>query len=103
MTGYRRSLEMHPLEAHRFYGVYAACVVVGALFVALWPELVSLNLAVQVRNAFMLPIVLGLLIALAVKALPGRQRLRGTYRWILAALVTLTCALGVFGGLSGAG
>lgn len=101
MTGYRRSLELHPLEAHWFYGVYAACVVVDALFVALWPDLVSLNVAVQVMNAFMLPIVLGLLIALAVKALP--QRLRGPYLWVVVAVATATCALGVFGGPSGAG
>ena len=103
VTGYRRSLEMHPLEAHWFYGVYAVCVVGGALFVALWPDLVSLNVAVQVMNAFMLPIVLGLLIALAGRALPRPQRLRGGYLWIVVAVATVTCALGVFGGLSGAG
>jgi len=103
VTGYRRSLEMHPLEAHWFYGVYALCVVAGALVVAVWPDLVSLNVAVQVMNAFMLPIVLGFLIALAVKALPRAHRLRGAYLWVVVAVAAVTCALGVFGGLSGAG
>jgi Mn2+/Fe2+ NRAMP family transporter len=103
VTGYRRSLEMHPLEARWFYGVYAVCVVFGALVVAVWPDLVSLNVAVQVMNAFMLPLVLGFLIALAMKALPGAYRLRGVYLWVVLVVAAVTCALGVFGGLSGAG
>jgi Mn2+/Fe2+ NRAMP family transporter len=103
VTGYRRSLEMHPLEAHWFYAVYSLCVVFGAVVVAVWPDLVSLNVAVQVMNAFMLPLVLGFLIALAVKALPRAHRLRGFYLWIVVAVAAVTCALGVFGGLSGAG
>ncbi|HQT79509.1 MAG TPA: divalent metal cation transporter [Rhodopila sp.] len=103
VTGYRRSLEMHPLEAHWFYGVYALCVIVGAVVVGIWPDLVSLNVAVQVMNAFMLPLVLGFLIALAVKALPRPYRLQGGYLWFVVALGTVTCALGVFGGLAGAG
>jgi Mn2+/Fe2+ NRAMP family transporter len=103
VTGYRRSLEMHPLEAHWFYGVYALCVVAGAVVVGLWPDLVSLNVGVQVGNAFLLPVVLGFLIALAVKALPRAHRLRGVYLWVVVAVAVVTCALGVFGGLSGAG
>jgi NRAMP (natural resistance-associated macrophage protein)-like metal ion transporter len=103
VTGYRHSLELHPLEAHWFYGVYALCVVFGAVVVALWPDLVSLNVAVQVLNAFMLPLVLGFLIALAVMALPRAHRLRGWYLWVVVAVAAVTCALGVFGGLSGAG
>jgi NRAMP (natural resistance-associated macrophage protein)-like metal ion transporter len=103
VSGYRRSLEMHPLEARWFYGVYAVCVVFGALVVAVWPDLVSLNVAVQVMNAFMLPLVLGFLIALAMKALPGAYRLRGIYLWVVVVIAAVTCALGVFGGLSGAG
>ena len=103
VTGYRRSLEMHPLEARWFYAVYAACVVFGALFVGIWPDLVSLNVGVQVMNALLLPVVLGFLIALAVKALPRAHALKGWYLWLVVAVATVTCALGVFGGLSGAG
>jgi NRAMP (natural resistance-associated macrophage protein)-like metal ion transporter len=103
VTGYRRSLEMHPFEAHWFYGVYAVCVVVGVLVVAVAPDLVSLNVAVQVMNAFMLPLVLGFLIALAVKALPRAHRLRGWYLWAVVVVSAVTCGLGVFGGLSGVG
>jgi NRAMP (natural resistance-associated macrophage protein)-like metal ion transporter len=103
VSGYRRSLEYRPLEARWFYGVYTVCVVAGAVVVAVWPDLVSLNVGVQVMNALMLPIVLGFLIALAVRTLPRAHRLRGPYLWVVLAVSALTCALGVFGGLSGAG
>ncbi len=103
VAGYRRSLEYHPLEARWFYGVYAICVVAGAVAVAAWPDLVSLNVGVQVMNALMLPVVLGFLIALAMRALPRAHRLRGPYLWVVLVVSALTCALGVFGGLSGAG
>ncbi len=103
VTGYRRSLEYHPLEARWFYGVYSACVIAGAGLVAVWPDLVALNVAVQVMNAFLLPLVVGFLIALAMHALPRAHRLRGWYLWLVVAVSAATCALGVFGGLSGAG
>ena len=103
VTGYHRSLELRPLQARWFYGVYGLCVVIGATMVGVWPDLVSLNVAVQVMNALMLPVVLGFLIALAVKALPRAYRLRGWYLWLVIAIAVMTCTLGVFGGLSGAG
>ena len=103
VAGYKRSLELRPLQARWFYGVYAACVVAGALLVAVWPNLVSLNVGVQVMNALLLPLVLGFLIALAVFSLPPERRLRGWYMWVVIGVATLTTALGVFGGLSGAG
>jgi len=55
VTGYRRSLEYRPRQARWFYG--AACVLAGAGLVEVWPNLVSLNVDVQVMNAFMLPLV----------------------------------------------
>ena len=103
VTGFRHSLEYHPLEARWFYGVYAVCVIGGAVLVASWPDLVALNVAVEVMNAFLLPVVLGFLVALAIRALPPAQRLRGWYRWVVIGVATMTSALGVYGGLSGAG
>ena len=79
------------------------CVVGGAVVVAVWPDLVSLNVGVQVMNALLLPLVLGFLIALAIEALPHAHRLRGAYLWVVLVVAALTCALGVFGGFSGAG
>jgi NRAMP (natural resistance-associated macrophage protein)-like metal ion transporter len=103
VTGYRHSLEHNPLEARWFYAVYAASIVGGCILVAVAPNLVSLNVGVQVMNALLLPVVLGFLVALAVKALPDAVRLKGWYLWVVVAVTVLTCALGVFGGLSGIG
>jgi hypothetical protein len=76
--------------------------VVGAtLAVAIAPNLVSLNVGVQVMNAFLLPLVLGFLIALSARALPPARRLRGWYLWVVVAVASATCVLGVFGGISG--
>ncbi len=103
VAGYRRSLELRPLQARWFYGIYSLCVVAGAALVAVWPNLVSLNVGVQVMNALLLPLVLGFLVALAVFGLPGERRLRGWYMWVVIVVAGLTTALGVFGGFSGAG
>jgi Mn2+/Fe2+ NRAMP family transporter len=103
VTGYRRSLEHHPLQARWFYGVYAALVIGGCVAVGLWPDLVALNVDVQVMNALLLPMVLGFLIVLARRALPRAHRLRGAYYVAVIAVCAVTCAMGVFGGFSGVG
>jgi Mn2+/Fe2+ NRAMP family transporter len=103
VAGYRRSLELHPLEARWFYAVYTLCVAGGALMVGVEPDLVRLNVGVQVMNALLLPLVLGFLIALGVRALPRRVRPSGTYLKLLVAVAVLTCALGVWGALGGLG
>ena len=64
-------------------------------------DLVWLNIAAQVLNAFLLPLVIGSLIALAVKTLPEGSRPKGVYLWSLIAVCVLVVAVGVFGGLQG--
>jgi Mn2+/Fe2+ NRAMP family transporter len=103
VAGYRRSLEYRPFEARWFCGIYAAYVVGGAFFVGLWPDLVSLNVGVQVMNALLLPVVPGFLIALARRALPRGQRLPGAYCVVVLVVAIVICLLGMFGGFSGAG
>lgn len=100
VTGYNHSLEHHPAEAPWFYAVFSAGVIAGALVVAFAPDLVALSIGVEVMNALMLPLVLGFLVALAMKALPPEHRLRGAYFWVVVAVVVLTAGLGVLGGLS---
>jgi Mn2+/Fe2+ NRAMP family transporter len=102
VTGYRHSLEHHPLEAPWFYGIYAVAVIGGAVIVDLVPDLVALNIGVQVMNALMLPLVLGFLVLLAFKALPAEHRLKGAYAWLVVAVSMLTAGLGVYGGITGA-
>ena len=103
VAGFARSLELPPRRAHWFYGLYAACILGGAATVAVSPDLVSLNIGVQVMNALLLPLVLGFLVALSVWALPPAVRLRGWYLALVIVVLTATTALGVFGGFSGAG
>lgn len=100
VAGYRRSLELHPLQARWFYGCYAACVIGGATLVGVAPNLVTLNVAVQVMNALLLPLVLGFLFMLAVRALPEHVRLRGWYKILVLIVGGITCALGVWGGIA---
>lgn len=101
VSGYRRSLEYRPLKAKWFYAVYAVCVIGGALVVGVAPNLVSLNVDVQVMNAFLLPIVLGFLVRLAMVTLPESQRLKGRYLWMVVIVCVITCAFGVLGGIGG--
>lgn len=103
VAGFKRSLNLQPSQARGFYGLYAAAVVGCAVLVGLYPNLVDLNVGVQIMNALLLPLVLGFLIALSVKALPDAVRLRGVYLWVVIIVVGLTTALGVFGGLQGVG
>ena len=101
VAGYQRSLEGGPASAPWFYGVYVASVVGSAYVVWLAPNLVSLNVAAQVVNALMLPLVVGLLIALSVSALPPQHRPRGVYLWLVSGIAAIVSAAGVLGaGLS---
>jgi Mn2+/Fe2+ NRAMP family transporter len=101
VTGYRRSLQLKPFGAPWFYAVYALCVAGGAALVGLAPNLVGVMIGAQVLNAFLLPVVLGFLLVLAVRSLPAASRLSGWYLWLVAAIATAVCALGLLGGIRG--
>ncbi|MCE5393500.1 MAG: divalent metal cation transporter [Acidithiobacillus sp.] len=100
VTGFKHSLEHHPKEAPWFYGTYTLVLLAGAMAVVTIPNLVSLDIAVEVMNAFLLPLVLGFLIALAVRTLPREHRLRGWYFWVVLLLGSLSAGLGVYGGIT---
>jgi len=102
VTGHRRSLEYHPLASGWFGWVYGLAVVGSAGLVWLVPNLVWLNITAQVVNVFLLPIVIGLLVTLARRALPFEQQLRGGYLWLVCFLVVALSLLGIAGGLTGA-
>ena len=84
-----------------FYGMYILTLVLGATLVASDVNLVSLNIAIEVMNALLLPIVLGFLFLLAVKALPEEHKLKGAYFWTVLIVLGITAALGVYGGIWG--
>jgi Mn2+/Fe2+ NRAMP family transporter len=101
VAGYKHSLEYHPFAAKWFYGVYAAAVVGSAALVGFVRDLVWLNIAAQVLNAFLLPLVIGFLVALAVTALPAPLRPRGIYLKVLIGVCAVVIALGLYGGVAG--
>lgn len=96
VSGYRHSLEHHPLEAPWFYAIYTIGIVLGGLLVISGVNLVALSIAVQIMNALLLPIVLGFLYLLALKALPNPYRLHGTYAVLVGVIVLITSGFGVF-------
>jgi Mn2+/Fe2+ NRAMP family transporter len=102
VAGYKRSLEHHPLEAPWFYGIFSLCLIAGGVVVASGVNLVDLSVAVEVMNALLLPIVLGFLYLLALKALPEPYRLRGAYRWVVGVVVVVTAGFGFYAGIAGA-
>ena len=102
VTGYRHSLEHHPREAPWFYGVFIVSLIAGGLLVMSGVPLVKLSVAVQVMNAALLPIVLGFLFMLALKALPPEYRLRGWYAWVTGITIFVTAAFGLYSAIAGA-
>jgi len=100
MTGYKHSLESHPREAPWFYGVYGMALVGSAVLVERVPNLIALNLGVEVMNALLLPLVLGFLVLLAARVLPEEHRLRRAHLWTVVATCALTGGVGVWCGLS---
>jgi Mn2+/Fe2+ NRAMP family transporter len=102
VAGYRRSLADHPLEAPWFYGIFTVCLILAGVLVASGANLVALSVGVQVLNALLLPIVLGFLFALAIRALPDAYRLKGVYAWIVGAVMFVTAGFGIYSVAAGA-
>ncbi len=85
------------LDPRWFQSGYALAVVGSALAVGLTHNLIWLNIAVQVANAMLLPVVLGLLITLATRQVVGERRLRGRE----LALVVVFAGGAALAGLAG--
>ncbi|EKD91654.1 MAG: hypothetical protein ACD_29C00461G0001, partial [uncultured bacterium] len=48
-----------------------------------------------------LPIVLGFLFLLSIKALPEKYKLKGWYAWAVGLILLVTTLFGVYAGISG--
>ncbi len=100
VMGYKRSLEHGPREAPAFYGVYALILILGgALVTSGVINLISLTVAIEVMNAILLPIVLGFLYLLALKALPEPYRLKGNYAVFIGIVLGITALFGLVAGI----
>jgi Mn2+/Fe2+ NRAMP family transporter len=102
VSGYRRVLEHQPLRVRWFSVLYVGSIIGVALLVAVWPDLVALNIGVQVMNALLLPLVLGVLLTLSARALPAGARPRGMYWAVLVGVLGVTAVMGLVGGVVGA-
>jgi Mn2+/Fe2+ NRAMP family transporter len=84
-------------DSRRFMALYVASVGAAAALVAASRDLVWLNIATQVANALLFPLIVGLLIALAAKALAPPLRLRGPRLAVMVFLAMSVAAIGAVG------
>lgn len=96
--GWKHSLNERPNRANaKFYLTYALAHILGAIFVlGSTSNLVGLSVDVEVMNALLLPVVLGFLLALEVKALPLQWRMRGWHKYITWFLCLVVMAFGLY-------
>jgi Mn2+/Fe2+ NRAMP family transporter len=97
VMGWKHSLNSRiDRSSWKFYTVYALAHILGAVVVLSAVDLVTLAVDVEVMNALLLPIVLGFLLALEVKALPKEHAMRGAYRWTVWILCGIVMAFGLY-------
>jgi Mn2+/Fe2+ NRAMP family transporter len=101
MIGKRHSLQNKPKEAPWFYGIFFASIMLCGTLVSSNVHLVNLNVAIEVLNAMLLPVVLGFLYVLAYKALPYEYRLRGFYAGLVGIVFIVICLFSLYAGISG--
>lgn len=95
--GWRHTLNQRPnRDTAKFYITYALAHVIGAALVLGSVDLVNLAVDVEVMNALLLPIVLGLLLVLEAHALPEQWRMSGARKYITRTLCLLPIAFGLY-------
>jgi Mn2+/Fe2+ NRAMP family transporter len=95
--GWRHTLNQRPNRATaKFYITYALAHLIGAALVLASVDLVHLAVDVEVMNALLLPIVLGLLLALEARALPEQWRMRGLHKYVARVLCLVVMAFGLY-------
>lgn len=95
------SLDRPPSQAPLFYGSFLAVVCLGTAVLLHGVDLVQLNIYIELMDALLLPMALGFLYILAVKALPDDVRLKGGYQALLGVVFTVVILIGVSCGLYG--
>jgi Mn2+/Fe2+ NRAMP family transporter len=95
--GWRHTLNERPSRTTaKFYITYGLAHVIGAALVLASVDLVNLAVDVEVMNALLLPIVLGLLLALEARALPEEWRMHGLHKYVARALCLAVMAFGLY-------
>jgi len=99
-AGYVRAKHSPGSESPWFYAVYALCIVGSAWLVGSQANLIGLDVATQVVNTCIFPVLVAVLLLLVQTVLPERHRLRGWYFWVLVILAALVSVIGLWGGLA---
>jgi Mn2+/Fe2+ NRAMP family transporter len=95
--GWRHTLNERPdRSTAKFYITYALAHLVGAALVLASVNLVNLAIDVEIMNALLLPIVLGLLLVLEAKALPPQWRMRGLRKYSTWGMSLLVITFGLY-------
>jgi Mn2+/Fe2+ NRAMP family transporter len=94
--GMKHSLNLPIRQARGFYTIYTLAHVGGAALVLAGGPLVSLTLDMEVMNALLLPIVLGVSLALERVALPPEDRMKGAYQWATWGMAGLIMLFGLY-------
>ncbi len=90
-----RSLNDGVRRAPLFYGLYTGAVAIGALLVLASRSLVRLAVDVEVVNALLLPLALGMLILLAHRVLAAPHALRRSHRVAVSLTVVAVALVGI--------
>ncbi len=95
--GWRHTLNERPgRSTAKFYTTYALALIAGAALVLASVDLVRLSIDVEVMNALLLPIVLGLLLMLEAKALPTQWRMHGVRKYSTWAMCLFVIGFGLY-------
>ena len=70
--------------------------ILGAVAALLHADLVNLVLDIMAMNALLLPIVLGLLLALEACTLPCRMRMHGPYRRVVSTVSLFVTGIAIY-------
>ena len=98
----RRADDPGLFDSPVFFGLYAASIAGAAALAGLSHDLVWLNIAAQLGNSLLFPLIIGLLVTLAARMLKPPHQLHGAHLMItvvIAASVAIFGIVGLFAGL----
>jgi len=90
------SLDKTLLEAPRFYASFVVIVVAGALVLHLFPNVIQLNVYIEVLNALMVPMsLMFLFLVVTGPSTHAKLRITGVHRMVILGLFSLTSAVAI--------
>ena len=99
----RAKSRAHPrlFDSPWFDGLFVACLFGAAALAGFFDDLVELNIAAQLANALLFPLIVGFLVVLASKTLAAPYRLHGARLLATVVVATMVAAVGLAGAVVG--